>query len=128
MNQIAAEEARAAKRRQSRPKIAAVQADPVAKDAWRAVPLANTKIPSNIIAILDESSYRTIGDIANLTSSGNVLTDIKESARPKLRRSRTRPSIGRIIPSSRLRPRNLNPRPKPEAEVQPSPSQRSRVR
>lgn len=68
---------------EAKTKIAGVAAEVKAEkaqassEAWRAVPLSHTTIPSNIVAILAESNYVTIGDIANLGNSGLPLTDIK---------------------------------------------------
>lgn len=123
VNQIAAEEARAAKAEaEQAAKIAAVQADPVAKDAWRAVPLATTKIPSNIVAILDESAYRTIGDISNLTNSGLCLTDIKGIGQAKAQKIEDAlTQYWADHPEFTSPTAKPEPEAKPEAEVQPEP-------
>lgn len=123
VNQIAAEDARAAKAQaEQAAKIAAVQADPVAKDAWRAVPLSNTKIPSNIIAILEEANYRTIGDISNLTNSGLCLTDIKGIGQAKAQKIEDAlTQYWADHPEFTSPTAKLEPEAKPEAEVQPEP-------
>lgn len=48
-----------------------------ATDQWRSFPLSGTSIPSNILAILAESSIATVGDVANLSNKGLALTDVR---------------------------------------------------
>lgn len=48
-----------------------------ATDQWRSFPLTGTSIPSNILAILAESSIATVGDVANLSNKGLALTDVR---------------------------------------------------